>query len=152
SFTASNKVYDGTTAATIASRSLTGVVGQDDVSLTGGTASFGTAAAGTNKTVTGSGFSLGGVAAGNYSLASSTLTTQADVTKRFVTASVSAQNKTYDGTSAATMSGCSLDSASGDTGRLTGDSVDCSASNGQFGSPAAGTGKTVTADVALTGT
>jgi hypothetical protein len=38
--TASNKVYDGTTTATILTRTLTGVIGADAVSLTGGTATF----------------------------------------------------------------------------------------------------------------
>ncbi len=40
SITASDKVYDGTLAAMIATRSLSGVLNSDDVSLSGGTASF----------------------------------------------------------------------------------------------------------------
>src|SRR5262249_10463777 len=35
SITANNKIYDGTTAATITSRTLNGVIGSDDVSLSG---------------------------------------------------------------------------------------------------------------------
>jgi hypothetical protein len=58
--TANDKPFDGTTAATIATRSLTGVRPGDDVSLTGGTATFDTAAVGTGKTVTASGLSLTG--------------------------------------------------------------------------------------------
>jgi len=46
--------------ATIASRAVSGKVGSDDVGLTGGTASFATAAAGNGKTVTATGFALGG--------------------------------------------------------------------------------------------
>ena len=67
-FTASNKVYDGDTSASIASRSLTGtcsppvtpngVVSPDTVALSGGTATFGTKDVGTGKTVTGNGFGL----------------------------------------------------------------------------------------------
>src|SRR5262249_24993220 len=53
SFTAFSKVYDGTDGATIDTRSLSGVVGNDDVSLSGGTATFFDASAGTGKTVTG---------------------------------------------------------------------------------------------------
>ena len=43
SFTAADKVYDGTTSATVLTRTLTGVLAADtaNVSLTGGTASFG---------------------------------------------------------------------------------------------------------------
>src|SRR5256714_6073334 len=66
--TASNKVYDGTTTATIQTRTLTGVIGIDDVSLTGGTATFADPNAGTGKTVTATGLGLSGSAAGNYSL------------------------------------------------------------------------------------
>ena len=64
-FTASNKVYDGDTSASIASRSLTGtcsppvtpngVVSPDTVALSGGAATFGTKDVGTGKTVTGNG-------------------------------------------------------------------------------------------------
>jgi len=75
SFTASNKTYDGTTTATVTGRSLTGVLGSDDVSLTGGTATFGTASAGSNKTVTLAGASLSGAAVGNYTLSSVSTTT-----------------------------------------------------------------------------
>jgi len=75
SFTAANKTYDGTTAATVTGRSLTGKVGSDDVSLTGGTATFDTASAGSNKTVTLAGASLSGAAAANYSLGSVSTTT-----------------------------------------------------------------------------
>ena len=59
-FTASNKVYDGTTTATILTRTLTGtVIGTDVVSLSGGTATFAFPNVGT-WTVTGSGFTLTG--------------------------------------------------------------------------------------------
>jgi len=80
-FTAADKVYDGNTSASILTRTLTGgIVGNEVVSLTGGSASFATAAVGTGKTVTGTGFTLTGADAGNYDLASTTLTTSADIT------------------------------------------------------------------------
>ena len=72
---ANNKIYDGTTAATIATRSLNGVQGSDNVSLSGGTASFANKTVGTNKTVTVSGLSLSGTDAGNYQLASTSAST-----------------------------------------------------------------------------
>ena len=77
-FTAADKVYDGNRDATITGRTLTGVVGTEDVTLAGGTATFATKDVGTGKTVTGTGFALGGDDKGNYSLASSTLTTEAE--------------------------------------------------------------------------
>ena len=76
--TAANKVYDGTTAAT-ATCSLTGVVGSDVVTCSG-TATFDTASVGTGKTVTVTGITLSGAAAGNYTLASTTATTTANIT------------------------------------------------------------------------
>jgi len=80
SFTAANRVYDGTTAATITGRSLSGVIGTEDVSLSGGTATFADKEVGTGKIVTGTGFTLAGADKGNYALASTTLTTTANIT------------------------------------------------------------------------
>ena len=67
SITANNKIYDGTTAATIATRTLSGALAGDDVSLSGGTASFASKSVGTAKTVTATGLSLSGAAAGQLS-------------------------------------------------------------------------------------
>jgi len=79
SITASDKVYDGTTAATIASRSLSGVIGSDSVIYAGGTATFADKNAGTGKTVTATGLSLAGADAGNYTV-NTTATTTASIT------------------------------------------------------------------------
>jgi trimeric autotransporter adhesin len=78
SITANNKFFDGTTAATIASRSLNGVIGSDDVSYTGGSASFSDSAVGTGKLVSATGLSLSGNDAGNYTV-NSTATTTANI-------------------------------------------------------------------------
>ncbi len=83
-------------------RTLTGVLGADAVSLTGGTATFATANAGTGKTVTLTGATLTGAAAGNYSL-TSVNTTTADITALGITGNFTAANKVYDGTTAATV-------------------------------------------------
>src|SRR5439155_12832800 len=40
SISANSKIYDATTAATIGTRTLSGVIGSDNVSLSGGTATF----------------------------------------------------------------------------------------------------------------
>ncbi len=78
--TVANKVYDGTTAATILNRTLTGIIVSDIVILTGGTATFDNATAGDNKTVTVTDLSLTGADAGNYALSSTTATTTANIT------------------------------------------------------------------------
>jgi len=103
SITANSKTYDGTTAATIASRTLSGVIGADNLSLSGGTATFADRTAGNGKSVTATGLSLSGTAAGNYQLASTSAATSADITARSLTVSATGENKVYDGTTAATV-------------------------------------------------
>ena len=77
-FTADDKVYDGTTDATVATRSLVGTITGDVVTLVGN-ATFDTKNVGTGKTVTMNGASLSGADAGNYNLTSVADTT-ADIT------------------------------------------------------------------------
>jgi hypothetical protein len=77
--TVANKDYDGTTAATITGASLDGVQPGDDVSLTGGTATFDSAAGGLDKTVTVDGLSLTGADAGWYALASTSAAATASI-------------------------------------------------------------------------
>jgi len=81
--TANDKVYDGTTAATLVTSgaSLVGIVGADDVTLddTSAIGVFVDENVGTNKTVIVSGFALNGTDAGNYSLVQPTGIT-ADIT------------------------------------------------------------------------
>ncbi len=102
SITANNKPYDGTTAATIATRTLTGVLGTEDVTLTGGTANFADPNVGT-WTVTATGLTLSGADAGNYQLSTTTATTTANITAKILTPNITADNKPYDGTTAATI-------------------------------------------------
>ena len=107
--TANNKTYDGTTVATINSNNvvLVGVLGGDTVSLStnGYFANFATPNVGIGIVVTVSGLTLGGPSATNY-----TLTQPADLTANITPAGVTinsgitANNKTYDGTTAATIS------------------------------------------------
>ena len=116
--TAANKTYDRSTTATVTSCTVTGAVGGDVVACTG-TAAFDTALVGTGKTVTAIGLTLTGAAAGNYALATTTATTTAAITARTVTPVATAANKIYDGTTAATLTSCTL------TGALGGDVVAC---------------------------
>ena len=103
SVTASNKVYDGTISATIATRTLGGVIGSDDVALAGGTAAFATRRVGNGITVTATGLGLSGTASGNYVLASTTATTTAAITPAALTVVAAGNNKVYDGATAATV-------------------------------------------------
>jgi filamentous hemagglutinin family protein len=78
SITAADKPYDATTAATITSRTLSGVLGNDVVNYVGGTANFSDPNVGIGKTVTARGLSLAGTDAGNYTV-NSTATTLAAI-------------------------------------------------------------------------
>ena len=103
---AENKIYDGTTVATInmSGATLLGVLAGDIVNLdtTGTTGSFADKNIGTGKTVTTTGTVLTGTDAGNYTLTQPTLT--ADITLPTITVSgVTVNNKIYDGTTAAVL-------------------------------------------------
>lgn len=86
---ASNKVYDGTTTATITA-SLQGVADGDSVQLTTPAADFDTKDAGTGKAVTiaaGGSFTISGADAGNYTLTQPTVSgLTADITPATLTA------------------------------------------------------------------
>lgn len=137
--TLDSKVYDGTTdATTIASRSLNGVEGGDDVSL----GSSGTAAVFSSRNVGSynvlvSGLSLSGVDAGEYVLHSTVVTSTASITARPVTVTAATDSKTYDGTtsSVGTPTLTSGSVASGDSEP---------AWTQTFSTKHAGTGKTLT--------
>jgi len=137
SFTAQDKEYDGSTTATVASRSVSGMVGSDDVNLSGGTATFANANVGTDKTVTLAGATLSGSAAGNYTLGSVSTTT-AKVTAKSLTGSFTAANKKYDGNVSATVTGRSV------VGKIGSDDVSLSGGTATFADENIGTGKTVT--------
>jgi hypothetical protein len=128
SFTADDKVYDGTADAAILTRSLEGKVGNDDVSLTGGTASFDNKDVGMHKPVSGGGFALGGAAKDNY-LLSSVSGTSASITARPIAVTAHQKSKTYgngDPVLTYSVTGGSLatgDSFSGSLARDAGESV-----------------------------
>jgi hypothetical protein len=140
-FTADNKIYDGNTSATVLTRSLNGVLAGDvgNVSLSGGTATFGDKNVANGKTVTLTGATLSGSAAGNYNL-TSVGTTTANITALNITGNFTADNKVYDGTTSATVLGRSLN------GVLAGDVGNVSLSGGTatFGDKNVANGKTVT--------
>ena len=97
--TAANKVYDGTTTATLTSCTLTGVLGGDVVTCSAARRRFDTAQRRHGQDGHGHRHHAerrGGAA--NYTLASTTATTTANITAVTLTATVTAANKVYDGT------------------------------------------------------
>jgi formylmethanofuran dehydrogenase subunit C len=136
--TAADKVYDGSTVATLSSGVLSGAVSGDSVVLGTPSGAFVDKNVGLGKTVTVTGLTLAGADAANYSLGALSTSVSADITPRPLSASaVTAANKVYDGSTAATLSGGVL------TGAVPGDSVILGVPTGAFSDKNVGVAKTV---------
>ena len=145
---ANNKVYDATAAATVSGTAGVLALGTDSVSLSGTvSAFFANKNVGVGKIVTLSGYSLSGADAGNYVLVQPTGLTANISPASLVVSGVTASNKVYDATVAATLGGsASITAFSGDNVALSG------TGNGAFSDKNAGANKTVTVSgYALTG-
>jgi len=106
--TASNKVYDGNTVATLSGGTFVDTVEGDVLTLIPGTGTFADKNVGTAKAVTASGYSIAGADAGNYSLVQPTgLAANITAASLAITGAV-ASNKVYDGTNTATVTGTTL--------------------------------------------
>ena len=79
--TANNKIYDGTTVASLntGSAGFTGMVAGDDLTVANSTANFSDKNVGVGKTVNITGLRLGGADAQNYTLVNTTALTTADI-------------------------------------------------------------------------
>ncbi|NBS15085.1 MAG: hypothetical protein EBT57_09865, partial [Verrucomicrobia bacterium] len=117
------KEYDGTTAISLAGISgLTGVIPPDDVQLGGSAAGqFADPLVGTNKPVAVTGATLAGTDVANYVLETNLPVTGEITKRRLVLAGATAQDKFYDGTTTASLSGGVL------TGIISGEDVQLSA-------------------------
>jgi hypothetical protein len=147
--TAQNKVYDGTLNATLTGGSVTGV-GSDAVSLvtTGATGTFATKDVGNGKAVTASGYTLTGIDALNYTLVQPTGLTANITPASLSITGVTAQNKVYDATLSATLTGGSVTGLGSDVVSLV-----TTGATGSFATKDVGNGKAVTASgYTLTGT
>ena len=103
---ASNKTYDGTNTATVTGGSLVGIVSPDAVSLSQ-SGTFSQTTIGTTLSVT-STSTIGGADAGNYTLTQPTGLTANITAKALTISGMTASDKTYEGTTTATLSGGSL--------------------------------------------
>src|SRR3989339_554671 len=144
--TADNKVYNATTAASLTgTAALVGVEAGDVANVTLGgsaSASFASAGVGTGIAVTVTGYSISGTASANYTLAQPTGLT-ADITAKGLTISgLTADNKVYNATTAASLTGTAalVGVEAGDVANVTlGGSASAS-----FASAGVGTGIAVT--------
>ena len=142
--TVASKVYDGTTAASVANGSLQGVLAAD-ASLVGLNQSgvFANPHVGANMGVTLSD-TLTGAAASNYTLTQPTGLTAAITPKTLTIAGQTGANKVYDATNTATMTGGTL------VGVVGSEAVGL-VQAGTFASPNVGTGIAITPSNTLTG-
>jgi hypothetical protein len=146
--TVNGKVYDGSTAATLAGAGGFGdrVVSGDDVQLDleSALAAFVDANAGNGKTVHVSGLGLSGADADNYALASSAVDATADIARRALTVSVVGNpTKTFDGSTDVSLdaSNFRLD------GFVAGEGAHLGATTGRYASADVGTGIAVSASL-----
>ena len=95
-----NKVYDGSTAASVSLSDdrVAGDVFTDSYTA----ATYADKNVGSGKTISVSGISIAGADAGNYSFNSSA-STSADITPKSLTVTATGINKVYDGSTAATV-------------------------------------------------
>ena len=112
--TANSRKYDRSIDAS-GSLSSADIVSDDNVTISYTTAKFENKNVGTNKVVTFSGITIGGTDAANYTLSSTTVTANANITAKGLTLSnFVASEKTFDGTTNATGGSFSDDRVSGD--------------------------------------
>ena len=141
--TASNKTYDSTTDATLSTigAGFTGAFAGDILAVATSSGAFTDAHAAIGKTVNISGLSITGTDAGNYTLLNSTATAFADITKASISAitGITANNKTYDSTPAATLNTV----AAGFTGKFGSDDLTVATATGTFSDKNVAPGKTV---------
>ncbi len=137
SFQASNKAYDGTTAANVTGSS-SDIISGDVVNFSTSSAVFADKNAGTEKSVAVTGIAITGTDAGNYVLQNTAANTAAEITRKDVSlSSLSAANKVYDGTVTASITAGSIATGvNGETLLVSG--------VGTFSDKNAATGKTVT--------
>ena len=138
--TANNKVYDTTTVAALNGAAAITKLGTDDVTISGTAIGvFDTKNVGTGKNITVSGNTISGADSGNYTLVQQAGLT-ADISKADLhVTGLTANNKIYDGTTVATLSGtAAITKLGADNVTIGGTAV------GAFDTKDVGTGKNVT--------
>ncbi len=141
--TAANKTYNSNASATVTVTSTDAITG-DNVSYAYTSAEFLNKNVGTNKAVTVANISLNGTDAGNYVIQNLVASTTANITQKALTITgITAENKVYNGTTAAVVNVSAVNSTSlVGMGLVTGDNLTLSAT-GAFTDKNAGDGKTV---------
>jgi filamentous hemagglutinin family protein len=139
------KTYDATTTATLtaANYQLTGVIGGDTVTINHPTTgTYDTKNVGTGKTVTVTGLALSGADSADYTLASASVSGAVGIIDpAMISAALTGTvEKTYDGTTAATLTAANYQL----NGVIGGDTVTLSPTSASYDTKNVGTGKIVT--------
>jgi filamentous hemagglutinin family protein len=129
-----NKTYDGTTGASV--NFGDNRIGSDDLSISAASKNFADKNAGLGKTVTVSGINVTGADAGNYTWNTSAVSS-ADIAKAALTVTAAGVNKTYDGSTVATVNLSD--------NRIGSDDLTLGSSSALFADKNAGNGKNITA-------
>jgi gliding motility-associated-like protein len=126
SATGNNKVYDGTTTATVtlSDDRVTGDIFTESYA----SASFATATVGTGKPISVTGIAISGGASGNYTLGNTTTSTTANITVKAITITADVNSKTYGNVDptlnfTATPALATGDSFSGSLSRAPGENI-----------------------------
>ena len=143
--TADDRTYDGTTGATLNTQNsaFNGKILGDVLTVTDASGSFVDKNADVGKRVNITGLTLGGADARNYTLADTTAVAKANIHQLAVEASITAEGKIYDATTAAITHG--------QLGGLLGKDQVTLATSGSFSDKNAGLGKTVKVNGTLSG-
>ncbi|KAB8048080.1 filamentous hemagglutinin N-terminal domain-containing protein [Janthinobacterium rivuli] len=138
--TAADKTYDGNATAAITGGALDGLVNGETLVLNSTTGVFNNQNAGNGKVVTVTGASLGdgtGLAS-NYTVGSSSAGTASITPKALTLTGLSGNNKVYDGTAGANLTGGTL------SGLVNAETLGFTVQGASYSDKNAGTGKTIT--------
>ncbi|MBQ3454421.1 MAG: hypothetical protein IJG25_06090, partial [Thermoguttaceae bacterium] len=141
-FTAEDKVYDGTAAASASFAGFTGLIAGDEVTVTVNSASFADKNAGAGKAVSVD-YTVGGAQAGNYTVTAAGVS--ASISAAALTVNFTAEDKVYDGTAAASAA------FAGFTGLIAGDDVTVTVDSASFADANAGENKAVSVTRTVSG-
>ncbi|MFK7817867.1 MAG: beta strand repeat-containing protein [Planctomycetaceae bacterium] len=146
---ADNRIYDGTTSATVDHSGVlfSGIISGDDLTASGTTGVFSNRNVANGIAVTLSGTTYGGTDVGNYSFTDQTFDTANITPKAIVVSGITAANKVYDALTTATVSG----SAVTFDGIVSGDDLGIDTLSGSFADKNVANGKAVNLATTYTG-
>ncbi len=136
--TVADKVYDGARTATVSGGDLSGLIAGDTVTFSLGSATFADKNVANNKAVTVTGTTISGMNSGNYLISNPSGLTASITPAALTITGVTAADKVYNRSTAATISGGAL------SGKVSGDTVTLTLGTASFADWNVGSNKAVT--------